>query len=99
MVIIESRGFGLIHLIDVDRLIFNVVAFNLSEAESVPFDCISTRESSMLWGLTALGKVRPCPVKQPAIALLGGLQRHSRNAAVVHGRGDSYDRGPGSQFS
>jgi hypothetical protein len=69
MVIIESRGFGLIHLIDMDRLIFNVVAFNLCEAESVPFDRISTRESSMLWGLIARGKARPCPVKQPAIAL------------------------------
>jgi hypothetical protein len=36
MINIESRGFGLIHFIDMDQLFFNVVACSLREAESVP---------------------------------------------------------------
>jgi hypothetical protein len=45
MVIVESRGFELINFIDMDRLIFNVVAFNLREVESPPLDYISIRKT------------------------------------------------------
>jgi hypothetical protein len=69
MIIIESRGFGLIHFIDMDRLIFNVVACNLREAERVPFDRISTRKRPALWEEIARGKARPWPAKQSTIAL------------------------------
>jgi hypothetical protein len=38
MIIIESRGFGLIHFIDMDRLIFNgCVACNLRKPEKRTF--------------------------------------------------------------
>jgi hypothetical protein len=55
MPVIESRGFGLIHFIDMDRLIFNVVAFKPAWAESVPFDRISKCKGSTLQDLIAHG--------------------------------------------
>lgn len=69
MPVIESRGFGLIHFIDMDRLIFNVVAFKPAWAESVPFDRISKCKSSTLQDLIAHGTARTRPLKQSTIAL------------------------------
>jgi hypothetical protein len=59
MINVESRGFGLIHFIDMDRLIFNVVACNLREAEKGTFRPHSHTQKPFAVGVIARGKARP----------------------------------------
>jgi hypothetical protein len=66
MINIESRGFGLIHFIDMDRLFFNVVAGNLREAESDLSTAFPHAKPHVV-AVIARGNARPWPAKQSTI--------------------------------